>query len=335
MKKTTEGTAPRGGTGLSLTQLRSATHERAVTRRSFLTGCAAAAITGCVGPPERKTDVFAWGRQGTRDGDFMHPRAIGIRDGRVYVVDKTGRVQVFTHEGEFLHLWSMPEHENGTPTCVSFTKDGRVLIPDTHYSRIAEYTPDGELITMWGSYGNAPGRFIYPTGIAEAPSGEYFVSEYGQDAERVQVFSAKREFLRTWGAHGDAPGQFNRAMAIAVGADGVVCVADTTNHRLQLFDAAGELLRIIGHAGAGRGEFKFPHDLAISPDGSIVVCEYGANRISRYSNRGEFIGDFGAAGRSPGEFAAPRGVAITDDGTVFVADTENHRVQRFGLGLIA
>ncbi len=280
-------------------------------------------------------DVAAWGAQGTRDGEFMRPRAIGVRDGRVYVADMTGRIQVFSRDGEFLQVWTMPEHDNGTPTCVSFAKDGRVLVPDTHYSRIAEFTPGGELITLWGSYGSAPGEFIYPTGIAESSAGQLFISEYGDGTERVQVFGEDRQFLRTWGAHGDEPGQFNRAMAIAMGTDDVVCVADTTNHRLQLFDAQGTLLRVIGHAGTGRGELKFPQGIAIAPDGSIVLCEYGANRISRYDQGGGFLGEFGAAGRGPGEFAAPRGVAVSETGEVFVADTENHRVQRFALGAIA
>ncbi len=306
-----------------------------LSRRAFLVISASSVAVSCAPDSRAAHGVVTWGGQGTRDGQFMRPRAIGVRDGRVYVVDMIGRVQAFTRDGEFVRGWRMPEYDNGTPTCVSFARDGRVLLPDTHYSRIAEFTRDGELIRMWGEYGNAPGNFIYPTGIVESAEGEYFISEYGDGTERVQVFGADREYRRGWGSHGTEPGQFNRAMAIAMTADGAICVADTTNHRLQLFEPSGALVRVIGRPGTNRGELKFPHDIDIAPDGSILACEYGANRVSRYSAAGECLGLYGAAGRAPGQFAAPRGVAVSEDGDVFVADTENHRVQRFRLEAVA
>lgn len=306
-----------------------------IPRRVFIALAASATVAACTSSGRGARNVLTWGGQGTRDGEFMRPRAIGVCDGRVYVVDMIGRVQAFTRDGEFTHGWRMPEYDNGTPTSVSFANDGRVLLPDTHYSRIAEFTPEGELIEMWGRYGTDPGWFIYPTGIVQSRGGEYFVSEYGDGTERVQVFGADRVYRRAWGSHGAGPGQFNRAMALALTRDGVVCVADTTNHRLELFDESGTLLRVVGRPGTGRGELKFPHDIAVAPDGSLVVCEYGANRVSRYRVDGSYVGAFGAAGRAHGQFAAPRGVAVSDDGDVFVADTENHRIQRFRLEAIA
>lgn len=305
-----------------------------VSRRSFLVACSAA-IAACTSETAPPYEVSTWGERGTRDGEFIRPRAIGVHMGRVYVVDTTGRVQAFTRDGVFSHMWSMPEYGNGTPTCISFARDGRVLIPDTHYSRIVEYATDGTLLKMWGKYGAEPGQFIYPTGIAESPHGLYYISEYGVGAERVQVFDRDGAFQRQWGSHGTEPGQFNRAMAIVMRADHVVYVADTTNHRVQAFDTQGRLIRVIGAPGIERGRLKFPQSIAFAPDGSLVICEYGANRISRFSSEGAFLGAFGVAGRAPGSFHAPRGVAVSDDGEVFVADTDNHRIHRFPLEAIA
>jgi DNA-binding beta-propeller fold protein YncE len=151
-------------------------------------------LSACVPASRGGQYVLTWGAQGTRDGQFVRPRAIGAHAGQVYVVDTTGRIQVFTRDGEFVRLWSMPKHDNGTPTCIAFARDGRVLVPDTHYSRIAEFNDAGELQTMWGRYGSAPGDFIYPTGIAESPDGRYFISEYGDGTERVQVFGPTTRF---------------------------------------------------------------------------------------------------------------------------------------------
>ena len=307
-----------------------------LTRREFLVLSAGCALEACSASlSSANSGVTQWGSEGLRDGSFLRPRAIGVHDGRVYVVDTTGRVQIFDRDGVFLGMWRVPESDNGTPTAVGFGLDGRVLIPDTHYSRILEYSPEGELLEQWGSYGQGDGQFVYPTGIVQSPSGSYYISEYGEDAEQVQVYDSDRSYLRQWGSHGGDAGQFNRAMAIAMGPSEVLYVADTTNHRVQCFDTEGELLRVIGKPGEAPGELKFPHDIAVAPDGSVLVCEYGAHRISRFDPDGGFAAAYGAPGRSPGAFNSPRGVAVSDDGDVFVADTDNHRIQRFPMEMLA
>lgn len=310
------------------------------SRRQFLASaaravgsCAVLSAAACKGSGQaRVVPCHTWGVTGKhRGGEFHRPRAISATADRVYVADKTGRVQVFDHSGAYLLGWSVPEHENGTPTCVREFEDGRVIIPDTHYSRILEYTTEGEMLTQWGSYGTAEDQFIYPTCICLAGDGCYYISEYGMDAERVHVFDANRKFLRQWGEHGDSPGEFSRSMALEVNADGVVWVADTGNHRLQTFSPKGKLLRVIDGAGALFGPISYPYDISLAPDETILVCEYGNNRISRYDDQGHCLGCVGVPGREPGEFNAPRGVAVSPDGKVFVADTDNDRIQRFEL----
>ncbi len=273
----------------------------------------------------------AWGEQGLREGAFLRPRAIGVLEEEVYVVDTTGRVQVFGPAGAFLRSWALPDTDNGTPTAIAFDAAGTVLIPDTHNSRILEFDPAGGLLRSWGGYGAGPDAFIYPTGIAHGPDGHYYISEYGENAERVHVFDAERKFVREWGGHGAGPGQFNRAMALVIGADATIYVSDMANHRIQRFDLTGALLGIINAKGTAALELKFPFDVAPAPDGSLLIAEYGANRISRFTPGGEFKGAYGGPGRQPGQFDAPRGVAVSGSGTVYVADTDNHRIQFFSL----
>jgi DNA-binding beta-propeller fold protein YncE len=254
---------------------------------------------------------------------------VGVWQGEVYIIDTTGRLQVFDAAGEFVRHWMIPETENGTPTAITFHDDGRVLVPDTHNSRILEYDREGTLLTQWGRFGTAPDAFIYPTGLAMGADGAFFISEYGQGAERVHVFDAARTFRRQWGSHGEAPGQFNRAMAIGLNRQQEVLVADTANHRIQCFKTDGTWLRDIGSPGTEPGQLKFPHDMTVGPDDTIYVAEYGAHRVSRFDPDGTLIEIFGSAGRGPGELNAPRGVAVAPDGQVYVADTDNHRIQIF------
>lgn len=305
-----------------------------LSRRQFCTAAGMGLLCGCVGE-KKDRNVQGWGRQGRRFGEFLRPRAIGVCEGEVYVIDTTGRVQVFTESGEFLRHWVIPDTTNGTPTAIAFHENGRVLIPDTHSSRILEYTKDGDLLTQWGSYGTGTDQFIYPTGVALGPNGEYFLSEYGVGAERIHVFDAERKFLRQWGNHGEANGDFNRAMAIGLNSQNEVLVADTANHRVQCFDGDGQWLRNIGAAGTEQGQLKFPHDLSVGPDDSVYLAEYGSHRISRFDANGALIEILGGPGRGTGQLNAPRGVTVSANHRVYVADTDNHRIQFFDTTAVA
>ncbi|MBI4559612.1 MAG: twin-arginine translocation signal domain-containing protein [Candidatus Hydrogenedentes bacterium] len=302
-----------------------------LSRRQFLVGAAAAAAWGC-----RTTSTavvspsLVWGRPGMQNGAFRRPRGIGVKEREVFVIDRTGRIQVFTEDGAFLRSWSTPASDNGTPTSISFDRSGNVLVPDTHYSHILEYSPQGEMLRHWGAYGTGPEQFIYPTSIVQVPDGTYYISEYGLEAERVHVFDTERRFARQWGEQGAGPGHFSRAMAIDF-RDDKVYVADTGNHRIQYFDLQGEFRGIIGGAGTDPGRLSYPYDMCVGPQGYVFACEYGNNRVSIFAADGTIVACFGRAGRKPGEFGGPRGIAVSDRGSVFVADTENDRVQRFEL----
>lgn len=261
----------------------------------------------------------------------MRPRAIDVFNDEVYVVDTTGRVQVFTLAGDFVRAWEIPEQDNGTPTAIIHTEDGRVLIPDTHNSRILEYQADGTLLTQWGSYGSGTDEFIYPTGMAYAPGAGFFISEYGENAERVHVFDDTREYARHWGRLGVESGNFSRAMDIDLNRKGRVLVSDTTNHRIQIFEQDGTFVSSFGESGIERGRLKFPYDIAVTRDDTVLICEYGNNRVSHMRQDGTLIGIVGEAGRGDGQFNGPRGLAVTDAGRVYVADTDNNRIQEFRL----
>lgn len=300
-----------------------------LSRRVFLASAFAAGVVGCTRGERGLPECTAWGSEGFRNGCFLRPRAIAVHGQEVYVIDTSGRVQVFDRGGAYQRGWELPEYKNGTPTAITFRKDGTVLIPDTHYSRLLEYTEGGVLLKQWGYFGTGKDAFVYPTGLDLDGEGNHYFSEYGEGAERIHVFDASGKFLRQWGEHGPEPGQVNRAMAIVVD-DERQClfVADTANQRVQRFGLAGKLEGVIG-----AGQIKYPHDLCLAPDGTLLVAEYGAHRISRWTAEGVRVQDYGRPGRGLGEFDGPRGVAAAEDGVVYVADTDNHRVQSFRIDL--
>ena len=114
------------------------------------------------------------------------------RNGSIYVVDKTARIQHFTADGEFINEWSMPEGQLGRPVGISVAPDGRVFVPDTHYHRILVFDEQGNELNRFGRFGTGPGEFVYPTDVVFGPEGELYVSEYGtNDTKQSQHF----EFL--------------------------------------------------------------------------------------------------------------------------------------------
>lgn len=307
-----------------------------------LAGLALAACKGgALAPPAAGAAraIAILGQRGHEPGEFSFPRGISIaRDGRVAISDRTGRIQVLSPKGECLAWWNMPKMDNGTPTGISFDETDpstiTLVVADTHNSRILRYSLGGRLLALWGEYGSAPGKMVYPTAIKIDPKGIIYLTEYGDNLDRVLKYTPDGKFIKQWGTFGTGPGQFQRPMGLALTPDGKVLVADSCNHRLQLFTAEGELLKTIGGVGREPGQFNYPYAVTVDGAGRIFVAEFGNNRIQCLDKDGKPLGLMGGPGTEVGLFGTPWGITLSPDGMVWVADTNNHRLQVFGAGLV-
>lgn len=277
-----------------------------------------------------------WSQHGITEGSLQKPRAMAIdRQGDIYIVDKTARIQVFDRHGTFLRGWRTPLFENGKPTGLSFDLDGNLLVADTHYFRVLSYTPAGKLLEdriLGGTFGRKPGEFGLVTEAVMDSTGCLYVSEYGE-YDRIQKFSAQGDFLFEWGGHGPELGQFIRPQNMIVDKQDRIWVVDACNHRIQVFDATGdsaELVKVIGQPGIAPGEFRYPYDLLIADD-YLYVCEFGNHRVQKLTLDGECIGMWGQKGRGEGELFNPWAIVQDERGRIHVLDTYNHRVQRIRL----
>jgi DNA-binding beta-propeller fold protein YncE len=274
--------------------------------------------------PEPPARIF--GRTGMGPGEFSYPRAaVAAGDAGFYVVDKAARIQLFAPTGAFVRAWDMPEKSAGKPTGLGLTPDGRVLVADTHYSRVLTFTPAGELIRSFGTFGEAPGQFGLPTDVVVDDAGCVWVSEYGL-SDRITKFSPEGTPLMTIG---DTAGgiALRRPQGMVPGANNSIWVSDACNHRICRFSADGELLLEFGRSGRGAGELRFPYGMDWLSDGTLVVAEYGNNRIQRFSTDGRSLGVWGTAGRGPGELSYPWAVAVLPEDRIAVIDSGNNRVQ--------
>ena len=141
--------------------------------------------------------------------------------------------------------------------------------------------------------------------------------------------SSRYEWVATWSQQAP-PGQFGAAGigSLALGPDGNLYVADTSNCRIQVFTPGGEFVRQWGQRGDGAGELWNPAAVAVAPDGTVYVGDTGNCRIQAFTASGEFIRQWGSPGTGDNEFTSLRAIAIGPEGNLYTADSTGSSAYR-------
>ena len=146
---------------------------------------------------------------GSKPGEVTQPREVKAdKDGNIFVSDSKGdrpRMQVFTHEGEFLRIFAEKGlHAGMILRChgMDFDSQGRLFAVDVDNMRVNVYNKDtGEFLYDWGTEGVLPGQFNAPHGLFVDRSGDVFSTGYYGP---TQKFNAEGDFVLAFG-HGDPP----------------------------------------------------------------------------------------------------------------------------------
>lgn len=278
------------------------------------------------------SSVVHLGGPGRRPGRFVTPRAISVAGDWLFVVDRSGRVQGLTLDGQQRRDVIVVEGDRGFPIGIVGDAAGGFVLCDTHSSRLRFFDEEFSERGSLGVEGQGEGQFTLPQRIARDYEGRLYVSEYGEGpANRVQVFDADRRFLFSFGSFGTGAGQFTRAMGVAIIGEEVF-VADVSD-RILVHDRDGRYLREFGTSGSGLGELRYPYGLC-SIGETLYVCEYANHRVQRFDRMGHSTGSFGRAGRGRGEFDGPWDITCDEAGRLYVCDTGNHRVVVFDPGQV-
>lgn len=206
--------------------------------------------------------VAVWGHR-----SFWMPHGLRV-DGRdnVWVTD-LGRHQVIklAHDGAVLlavgekGVAGCDARHFGRPTDVAVLPDGSFYVSDGYLnSRVARFSPTGELVSEWGRHGTRPGEFRLPHGIAVDRDGLVYVADRGNS--RIQVFGPDGEFVMQWRSVA-----LGRPYAISIGRDGRIFAVDGDNSRLLELDRAG---RVAGSWDARAGGCRLAH--SVTADGDCV-----------------------------------------------------------------
>jgi streptogramin lyase len=271
------------------------------------------------------------------------PRGIvSDKQGHVWVVDRENdRVLQFDEEGKYLSQFGSAGTGNGQfldPRGIALSPNGTLWVADGARGRIQQFNTKGEFLQGFGTKVSAPTNeptaFVEPWGIASAPSGRIWVSDYA--GKRVALFNENAEgqaryVLDAFGSPSNPTGKAELSLptGIATDASGNVWVPEGGAHRVSVFNSSGKFLLRFGSEGIGNGQFKTPVAVAISPTGHVLVTDEQNNRVQEFMSSGAYIRQFGSTGTANNQFQGPKGITFGANNVAFVAEIGNGRVDRW------
>jgi len=188
----------------------------------------------------------------------------------------------------------------------------------------------------------------YPSRLTLAPSGNLYVTDYGQ---HVTEISPTGKVLRRWGKLGRGRGQFHFTAgdpsaptdvqaSIAVAPDGKVYVSDSGNARVEVFTPNGRFVRQFGSYGTGKAQFLDAFDLVIDSASNVYVTDDQSLAIRKFSPSGKVIwridgakGDPDLVGHHHYSIIDAHGripIANDDKSRIAYVDLDGHKVDAFG-----
>lgn len=226
---------------------------------------------------------------------FIMPHGLTVdKQNHVWLTD-VGLHQIFkfSHDGKLLMKLGVAKvpgndflHFN-LPTDIAVAEDGSFYVSDGYgNSRVVKFTSSGKYIKAWGTYGNKPGEFRIPHGIAIDNNNTIYVAD--RQNNRVQLFDTSGKYLRE--LKNDARVEQLPSIAIdkadhlfAIDYDptkkmdstvmgSTFFVVDSSQHTHTHFGATGSTVRTS----------CWFHDIAIDSKGNIYVCDIIGLKVLKF-----------------------------------------------------
>lgn len=149
---------------------------------------------------------------------------------------------------------------------VACSIDGKVLVPNKRTMQV--FSAEGKFL-----HHIAKGEWQDATGVACAPNGDAFITDYA--ANCVVVVRSDGSIARRFGSDHLKGGWY-----VALDhKQKLVYVSDNGNERVQVFTFDGNFVRSLGPKGSGDGQFSSPRGIAVSAAGEVAVADCGNQRI--------------------------------------------------------
>jgi sugar lactone lactonase YvrE len=171
------------------------------------------------------------------------------------------------------------------PRDIAIGPDGSLYVVDSGNHRIQRLSTDGEVLNVWGSYGDvnltdAPGgTFNQPWGITVDASGTVYVADTWN--HRIQVFTSEGEFIEMFGVFDNptSPESYWGPRDVHIDSEGNLYVVDTGNKRVVVFNSDRDFIGEFGIGGYALGELDEPVGITVADDGTVFLADTWNLRI--------------------------------------------------------
>ncbi|MCO4762094.1 MAG: hypothetical protein KC502_11355 [Myxococcales bacterium] len=316
-------------------------------------------------------DTLAGAGKGYADGPaknakFNNPRGLAVDGkGRVVVGDMSNhRIRLVQQDGTTTTIAGSGKaglvDGQGTqawfngPSGVAVDNKGTIWIADRYTHAIRKLDTTGKVTTIAGKgiagYNDdlgAAARFNQPTDLAVTPKGMLYVADaYNHKIRRVESDGTVHTLsgLGAGFVDGDsAKAKFRYPIGVALGADGMLFVADYGNHRIRRVTPDGEVITVAGSGVAGsldgasaNAQFIYPWGISVDKGGRIFVVERSAHRLRMIAGgivqkAAGYSYGYVDGGASVARFYYPSALARAPNGELFIGDETNGRVRRVRL----
>jgi len=223
------------------------------------------------------------------------------------------------------------------PHGLTVDKENNVWVTDVGLQQIFKFTHDGKLLMTSGVAkvaGNDSLHFNYPTDIAVANDGSFYVSD-GYRNSRVAKFSKEGKYLFEWGKKGNKPGEFNIPHSLAIDENNIIYVADRQNNRVQLFDTAGNFIKEL------KNDVNVEQLPAVSIDNAnhLFAVDYDPTKGADSLVKGSTIFEIDSSSHCKGRLGANAStnrtscwfhdIAFDKKGNIYVGDIKGLKVLKY------
>ncbi|MHB1691168.1 MAG: NHL repeat-containing protein [Thiomonas sp.] len=236
---------------------------------------------------------------------FVGPDALAVAlDGTIYIADSYANTIRVLRNGEVSTLAGQVGRQgyaDGQGTAAQFNhpvgiavdpRTGDVLVADAYNNTLRRISPKGRVRTIGGQPGVNDHRdgllkqalFNTPVGIAVAPDGTIYVSEFfNQDVRKITPQGMVGTLAGNPAKRGDTDGRgvaalFRKPQQLCLDAHGNIILADGGNHKVRRITPAGEVTTLAGQGqldkvelGPLPGALITPYGVAPGPQGSVLV----------------------------------------------------------------
>lgn len=278
------------------------------------------------------------------------PQGMCVLNGRLFVTDAssaTPRIVEYDIASDYLKVAETRLTPSSAPS-VTVSPRGVATLPGGGYvvadgGALKRYTDSGSYVASLVTTQTVPGFSPVGVAVSQATS-ELYVTDSA--AGMVRVFALDGTPVRSFGGIGADPGSMSDPAGLAIGAGGVIAVADTGNDRVQVLSADdGAVLAVVSSALPTSSPLADPEGVAFDPDsGELLVADTGNHRILRFEQVADPLSAplserwvlstalptlIASQGTNPGTLSWPVAVAAASGGETLVLERGTNRLQRF------